>query len=125
MSSEDAAIGTISLFTNLLYNLVHSPSVQLSVAEYSQRHVVLLSVSLYSFKAVVTIALDSLVNGQEDEIKPIVVALVECLENGGKHSAVFSTRSANGDFFAAVEEGISRDGVVDFGFEDGDEAHLA
>ena len=80
---EYPAVGAISLFANLRHHLVHGPAVEFVVAEDLKRHVVLDGVSLDSLEAVVAVAVDAFVDGEEGEVEPVVVALVEGFEDGG------------------------------------------
>jgi len=53
------------------------------------------------------------------------VSLVQCLEYRRKDRAVFAARSSDGNVLARVEEFIRGNGVVDFVFEDTEEAGFA
>lgn len=122
---EDAAVGAVALFADLCHDLVHGPAVELVVADDGEGEGVLQSVAFDAFEAVVAVAFDAFVDGEQDEVEAVVVALVEGLEDRGEDGGVFAAGGADGDALAAVEEGVGGDGVVDLGFEDGEEAGLA
>jgi len=122
---EDAAVGAVALVADLRDDLVHGPAVEFVVADDGEGQGVLQSVALDGFEAVVAVAFDAFVDGEEDEVEAVVVALVEGFEDRSEDGGVFAAGGADGDALAALEEGVGGDGVVDLGFEDGEEAGLA
>lgn len=122
---KHAAISAIPLLPHLLDNLIHCPAIQLGVAQNRKLHTILLCIPLYRLETVVAVALDALVDTQQYQVETIVVPLVEGFENRGQDRRVFAPGGADCNAFAAREEGVGNDGVVDFGFEDADEAGAA
>ena len=57
-------------------------------------------------------------------MEAVAVPLVENFEDGGEDGGVLTSGSTDGDTFAWVKEIVGGDGVVDFGFEGGEEAGL-
>lgn len=125
LAAEHAAVGAVPLLAHLLDDLVHGPAVQLCVPQDSQGHVVLLRVPLDRLQTIISISFDALVDRQQHEVEPIVVALVQRLEHRGQHRRVLAARGSDRDALAALEEIRGDDGVVDFRLEDVDEARLA
>ncbi|OSS54061.1 hypothetical protein B5807_01135 [Epicoccum nigrum] len=125
LSPEHSAIRAVPLLAHLLHHLVHSPPIQLRIPQDRQRHVVLLRVPLDRLQTIVSVPFDALVDRQQHEIQPVVVALVQCFEYRSQHRRVLAARSADGDALAALEQVGREDGVVDFRLEHVDEARLA
>jgi hypothetical protein len=117
LPSEHAAVCAVALLAHLLYDLVHSPAIQLSISQYRQVHLVLLRISLDRLQAIISVTLDALVDGQQYEVETIIISLVQCLEHASQYSAVLAARCAYCDSLATREKRICGNGVVDFGDE--------
>ena len=84
-----------------------------------------MSIPLDRLQAVVPVAGDALVDGEEEEVEAVVVPLVERLHDVGQDGGVLAARGADGDDLAALEELVLDDGEVDLGLEGPEEALLA
>ena len=117
LATKHPAICTIPLLPHLRDDLVHRPAVQLIVADNLKLHPILHRVALHGLEAVIAVALDPLVDAEQDEIQAVVMSGIECLEHGCENGAVFSAGRTDGDSLAALEERVGGDGMVDFGLE--------
>lgn len=106
----------------MLDDFIHCPAVEFAVAYDAELHPVLHGVAFDGFEGVITISGDSFVDGEKYEVDAVVVSFVQGLEDGCEDSGVLSTRRADGDSLAALEEFMCDDGRMDFGLEDFDEA---
>jgi len=68
LPAEHAAVGAVSLFADLGDDLVHGPAVELVVADDLEGQGVLHRVALDGLEAVVAVAFDAFVDGEEDEV---------------------------------------------------------
>lgn len=125
LAAEHPAVRAVALLPHLRDDLVHRPAVQLVVSDDLQRHVVLHRVPLHGLQTVVPVPFDPLVDGQQDQLEAVVVALVQGLQDGRKDGAVLAAAGADGDALATVEEVGGGDGLMDLGLEDLQKTGLA
>jgi len=122
LPSENPTDGTIPLLPDLLHDLVHSPPIQLSVANNTQLHPILFRIPLHGLKRVIAVTFNPLVDGQEHKLDAIAIALIKRLQHCGEDSRILPSRRADSNLLAPVEELIRHDCLVSFDLEDGDEA---
>lgn len=125
LPSKHPAEGAVVLPPHLSHNFVHGPAVQFFIGEDLQGDVVLISVPLDGFQAVVAVPGDALVDGQKDELEAVVEAGVEGLHDVGQDGRVFASGGADGYVVAAIEEVVGDDRVVDLGLKGPVETLLA
>lgn len=83
LAPEHAAERAVVLPADACDDIVHRPAVQVLVPKHGEREPVLLLVPLHRLEAVVAVSGDALVNTQQKQVDPIVVALIERLEHVG------------------------------------------
>lgn len=104
--------------------MVHCPAIEFVVADDGKGHIILYCISFDSLEGIVSVALYAFVDGEEEKVEAVIVAFIEGFEDGGENGRVFAPGGADGNTLARVEEGVGGDDIVDFGFEEGDEAAL-
>lgn len=82
-------------------------------------------IPLDRFQTIISVSADSLVDGEETQFETVVVALVECFQDGREDGTIFAATCADRDAFAGEEEVCAGDCSVDFCFENLDEAFAA
>lgn len=85
LSSEYPTVGAVVGLTNGLDDLVHSPAIEFLIREYFERKLLFLLVALDSLQRIIAVALDALINGEHVELDPVVVLVVEFVENMDQH----------------------------------------
>ena len=96
------------------HDAVHGPAVEVLVGEDLQRDPVLTLVPPDGLEGVVSVTSDPLVDGEQEKVQPVVVALVEDLHEVGQHRGVLPARRSDGYHVASREEAVGHDGLVDF-----------
>ena len=96
LSTKNATVCTVALFPNLLDNLVHGPSIKFIVANNLQGHIVLHSITLHGFKAIISVAFDAFVDRQEHEVEAVTMTFIKCLQDRSEDGGVLTARRTNG-----------------------------
>lgn len=125
LATEDAAESAVVFEANDVNDLVHGPSVQVLVGNHLERELVLKVVPMNGLERVITVAGDSLVDGQEEEIEAVIMEAVEFGEDVGKDGGILAARSTDGNAVAGDEEGVLNDDLMDLRFESIEEAFSA
>jgi len=73
----------------------------------------------------ISVALYSFVDREQNKIKSPGMSIVQGFENGSQDTRILSSRGADCDPFARSEEGGAGDGICDFDFEELGEARSA
>lgn len=103
LTSKYSTVGAIAFLPYLSHNLIHCPAVELVISHDLKRHAILGCIPLHRLEAVISIALDALVDGEKDKIQAIVVSFIQSLQDRGENGRIFSTRGPDGDAFSSVK----------------------
>lgn len=115
----------VVLQAHLLHDGVHRPAVQLFIRHDLQRQLILLLVPLHRLQGIISVTRDALIHRQQQEVQPVLIALVQELHHMGQDGRVLPARGTDGHGLPVIKECSRRDGLMDLLLKSPKEAVLA
>jgi hypothetical protein len=121
---EHPTVRAVVLTPNHRHNFVHRPPIQVLIPQYHQRQVLSLLVTLHRLQRIVSIPLDTFVNGQHIKVNPVLIPFVQLVEQVRDNSRILATACTNRYFITLLEQIALDDRLVHFILELSEETIL-
>ena len=117
LSSENTTISAIVFSADNWYNFVHGPVIKIFVAQYHQRKILCLLIPFNSLQWVISIPLDSLIDGKHEKVHSVFVLSIKLVKNMSHYCRVFTSTGADCNFIALLKEIMLYNTIVNLIFE--------